>query len=121
MRKLLLLVMLSVLTPFGIAEAQEESINTTDFGVEVGLGSDYFFRGVSQMGDGAHWNIGAMGEWNGFYGGAWVGNVDFGAEASYEYDLFAGYVAQITDTFAVDLGVIQYRYCLLYTSPSPRD
>ena len=110
MRKLLLLVMLSVLTPFGIAEAQEESINTTDFGVEVGLGSDYFFRGVSQMGDGAHWNIGAMGEWNGFYGGAWVGNVDFGDEASYEYDLFAGYVAQITDTFAVDLGVIQYRY-----------
>lgn len=111
-KKLLLLcgMILATFAPFGIAEAQEESINTTDFGVEVGLGSDYFFRGVSQMGDGAHWNIGAKGEWNGFYGGAWIGNVDFGDEASYEYDLFAGYNMQVTDMFSVDLGVIQYRY-----------
>ena len=60
-------------------------------GVSVGVASDYFFRGVSQT-DQPHVNLTAIGEWNGFHAGAWVGTVDFGDEADYEYDLFAGYL-----------------------------
>ena len=78
-------------------------------GVSVGVASDYFFRGVSQT-DQPHVNLTAIGEWNGFHAGAWVGTVDFGDEADYEYDLFAGYKMNVMDNMSVELGVIQYRY-----------
>ena len=57
----------------------------------VTLASDYFFRGVSQtQGDSAvQWNFEA--EKNGVYGGTWGSTVDFGGEASIEYDFYGGY------------------------------
>lgn len=109
MKKILLLAMMC-LAPFGYANAQQESMNTVNTDFSVGLHSDYFFRGVSQMGDGAHWNMGSQVEAAGFFGGAWVGAVDFGDEASYEYDLWAGYKLDVMDNMSVSVGAIQYRY-----------
>ena len=109
MKKILLLAMMC-LAPFGYANAQQESMNTVNTDFSVGLHSDYFFRGVSQMGDGAHWNMGGQIEAAGFFGGAWVGAVDFGDEASYEYDLWAGYKLDVMDNMSVSVGAIQYRY-----------
>lgn len=109
MKKILLLAMMC-LAPFGYANAQQESMNTVNTDFSVGLHSDYFFRGVSQMGDGAHWNMGGQVEAAGFFGGAWVGAVDFGDEASYEYDLWAGYKLDVMDNMSVSVGAIQYRY-----------
>jgi len=109
MKKILLLAMMC-LAPFGYANAQQESMNTVNTDFSVGLHSDYFFRGVSQMQNGAHWNMGGQVEAAGFFGGAWVGAVDFGDEASYEYDLWAGYKLDVMDNMSVSVGAIQYRY-----------
>lgn len=104
MNKLFLLAMLMV-TPY-TAFAQEGSINGS-----VGVSNDYFFRGVSQIPTGGPaWNVMLEGEHSGFFGGAWAGAVDFGDEASYEYDLWAGYELPVTDDLSVNAGIIQYRY-----------
>ena len=75
----------------------------------VTLASDYFFRGVSQtQGESAvQWNLEA--EKNGVYGGTWGSTVDFGGEASIEYDFYGGYRWQ-NDAVGVDVGIIQYNY-----------
>ena len=77
---------------------------------EVGYASDYLFRGESQTIGGnsmqgwANYNIG------GAYVGTWVGQVDGIGDASYEYDLYAGYDMAVTDKWSVGGGLIQYRY-----------
>ena len=75
----------------------------------VTLASDYFFRGVSQtQGDAAvQWNLEA--EKNGVYGGTWGSQVDFGGDASIEYDFYGGYRWE-NDSVGVDVGFIQYNY-----------
>ena len=75
----------------------------------VTLASDYLFRGVSQtQGDTAvQWNLEA--EKNGVYGGTWGSQVDFGGEASIEYDFYGGYRWE-NDAIGVDVGIIQYNY-----------
>ena len=75
----------------------------------VTLASDYFFRGVSQtQGDAAvQWNLEA--EKNGVYGGTWGSQVDFGGDASIEYDFYGGYRWE-NDAVGIDVGVIQYNY-----------
>ena len=75
----------------------------------VNLASDYFFRGVSQtQGESAvQWNLEA--EKKGVYGGTWGSQVDFGGEASIEYDFYGGYRWE-NDKVGVDAGVIQYNY-----------
>ena len=75
----------------------------------VTLASDYFFRGVSQtQGESAvQWNFEA--EKNGVYGGTWGSQVDFGGDASIEYDFYGGY-RWANDAVGVDVGIIQYNY-----------
>ncbi|CAN5488204.1 TorF family putative porin [soil metagenome] len=76
----------------------------------VGVASDYIFRGVSQTqhdpqvfgGVDATYGIG--------YAGVWASNVDFGgSEPSAEIDVYAGVKPTLGDT-ALDLGVIYYGY-----------
>ena len=75
----------------------------------VTLASDYFFRGVSQtQGDSAiQWSLEA--EKNGVYGGTWGSQVDYGGDASIEYDFYSGY-RWANDAVGIDVGVIQYNY-----------
>jgi len=75
----------------------------------VTLASDYLFRGVSQtQGDSAvQWNLEA--EKKGVYGGTWGSTVDFGGDASIEYDFYGGYRWE-NDSVGVDVGIIQYNY-----------
>ena len=75
----------------------------------VTLTSDYLFRGVSQtQGDSAvQWNLEA--EKKGVYGGTWGSTVDFGGDASIEYDFYGGYRWE-NDSVGVDVGIIQYNY-----------
>lgn len=76
----------------------------------LGYTSDYMWRGVSQtMGKGAmQGNL--MVEKNGLYGGVWASQVDFGDEATYEMDLYAGYELALSDKWSIDVGVIQYNW-----------
>lgn len=83
----------------------------------IGLTSDYLFRGISQTQhkpaiqggfDFAHDS--------GFYVGAWGSNVDWVSALglkesnSMEMDLYAGYKGSITDGLGFDVGVITYHY-----------
>ncbi|WP_140985316.1 TorF family putative porin [Asticcacaulis tiandongensis] len=75
----------------------------------VALTSDYVFRGISQSDE----NVALQGgiDWNKdlFYAGAWASTVDFGTDADYEVDLYAG-IKPTAGNFSFDFGVIYYAY-----------
>ena len=81
-----------------------------DVSGSMGMYSDYLFRGESQTMGSSSLQGWLQLEKNGLYGGAWVGQVDGIGDANYEYDLFGGYMLNLTDKLWVDVGVIQYRY-----------
>ena len=103
----------AVLLTAGAASAQD----TPEIAWNVGVTSDYVFRGYSQTSEdpaifgGVDLTIGS------FYAGAWASNVDFGDSTDAEVDLYGGYRAEVSG-FAIDVGVVGY----LYTSqPSGAD
>jgi len=75
----------------------------------VGVWSDYYFRGESQTMGGKAFQGSLDLDYKGMYGGVWVSQVDM-AEADWEYDLYGGYRWNLNDTWYMDGGVIQYRY-----------
>ncbi len=75
----------------------------------VGVASDYVFRGVSQT-DGAAQLFGGVDLSAGkFYAGTWASNVDFGDSTDAEVDLYAGFKPTLGPA-ALDLGVYRYTY-----------
>ena len=77
----------------------------------VGYESDYMWRGVSQSQGAASLNAGIELESNGFFAGAWIGEVDYlDNDATQERDLYLGYNLDVTDNLDVQLGLIQYRF-----------
>ena len=89
--------------------------NAEDISANVGLASDYMFRGVSQTDNQMALQGGF--DWaheSGFYIGTWASNVDsnfFGGaqDPQLEVDLYAGYGAEV-GAFSYDLGVLGYFY-----------
>jgi uncharacterized protein (TIGR02001 family) len=91
----------------GAAFAQDEE---SDFSVSynVGVASDYVFRGISQT-DGPQIFGGVDASAGMLYGGVWASNVDFGDDTDAEIDLYAG-VKPTLGPVGLDLGVIYYGY-----------
>ena len=81
-----------------------------DFSGSLGYTSDYMWRGVSQSAGSGAMQVDLMLEKNGLYGGVWASQVDFGDEATYEMDLYAGYELSLSDKWSIDVGVIQYNW-----------
>ena len=81
-----------------------------DFSGAVGVNSDYFWRGVSQNDGNNAIDLHLNYQGEGFYVGAWGSQVDFGNEVEREYDYYAGYALAVSDSMAIDVGVIQYTY-----------
>lgn len=81
-----------------------------EFSANVGLSSDYLWRGVTQT-DGASAISGGLdyGASNGLYAGTWVSNVDFGDDTTYEWDFYAGYAGEM-EGVGYDIGYIYYAY-----------
>ncbi|MFN3932447.1 MAG: TorF family putative porin [Brevundimonas sp.] len=75
----------------------------------VGLFSDYVFRGFSQTDEEAAIQGGVDLTAGSFYAGAWASNVDFGDDTEAEVDLYGGFRTE-TGGFAVDVGVVAYLY-----------
>jgi len=94
----------ALLAATGVAQA-EVSAN-------LGVQSNYYFRGVTQTDDKAAVSGGI--DYNhdsGFYLGTWASNVDFGGKEDMEVDLYAGFGNDIGDTgFNYDLSVWYYWY-----------
>lgn len=89
----------------GAASAQAEvSANVT-------IATDYTFRGISQTGErgaiqgGFDWS----GE-SGLYAGIWGSNINFGGDASTEFDYYGGFAGETDGGFGYDIGIIYYDY-----------
>ena len=81
------------------------STQAVDFSANIGFTNKYIFRGVPQSDNSLQGGLDLQA--GGFYLGTWAADVDDGAEI----DFYAGY--------GWDIG--EDAFCLLYTSPSPRD
>ena len=87
------------------AQAQDKP----ELSFNVGVASDYVFRGFSQTDSkpqiygGADVGIGV------FYAGTWISNVDFGDSTDMEYDLYAGFKPTVGPV-SLDVGVVRYGY-----------
>ena len=76
----------------------------------VDLASEYLWRGASQStGDDPVVQFNLEADWNGFYGGTWGSQVDFGDGKFVEYDFYGGYAYGYKD-LSINVGMIQYNY-----------
>ena len=89
----------------------------------VGLFSQYVFRGVSQTNEKPAVQGGFdLGHKSGFYAGTWASNISWisdatpSASASMEWDLYGGYKGSLPADFGYDLGVLYYWYPGSYPS-----
>lgn len=89
----------------GAAMAQELKLS-----YNIGVTSDYVFRGVSQTQEDPAIQGGIDATYGIGYAGVWASNVDFGTDdPTAEIDLYAGIRPTIGDT-SLDLGLLYYGY-----------
>jgi len=90
---------------FGAAPAFADEV-----AFNVGVTSDYVFRGISQTDKDPAIQGGVdFSTDSGWYGGAWASNVDFGDSTDAEVDIYGGYTTE-AGGFALDFGAIAYSY-----------
>ncbi|MEO8302717.1 MAG: TorF family putative porin [Betaproteobacteria bacterium] len=89
----------------------------------LGLYSQYVFRGISQTNEKPAVQGGFdLGHKSGFYVGTWASNISWisdagtGASASMEWDFYGGYKGSLPADFTYDLGVLYYWYPGSYPS-----
>lgn len=100
------LLLTTLLGSTAIQAAQQED---HELFANIGLASNYIWRGVTQTSDQAAIQGGIDYQYkNGIYAGTWVSNVDFGA-AGYEQDWYVGYSFK-TDPVTWDVGYMLYTY-----------
>lgn len=111
--KLLNSLLLAALVAPGVALAEDG----LPISANVGMTSDYLFRGISQTGhDPAIQGGFDFAHDSGFYVGVWGSNVgwieDYQGYASgnMEFDLYGGFRGGFAEDFTYDLGAIQYYY-----------
>lgn len=108
----------AVLTGGALALGMATATNAAEAGLSVsanlGVVTDYKFRGISQS-DGSPVVQGGVDLEldNGLYLGTWASQVDFayGAdETDYEQDFYGGYAGEASETVSYDVGFIYYAY-----------
>jgi len=98
------------------------SVSYADVAFNVGVVTDYRYRGISQtrlkpaLQGGIDYSNG------GFYLGTWASTIkwikDGGGDANVEIDLYGGYKGEIAKDFGYDVGVLTYQYPSNKLSPS---
>lgn len=76
-----------------------------DWSANVGMVSDYHFRGIQQT-QSASASAGVDYEQGGFYAGTWAAEVEDGLEV----DFYAGYGIELDNGLALGLGATTYQY-----------
>ncbi len=105
MNKLTKILPAAALLATGSAFAQEESFPVDG---NIGVTSNYVFRGVTQTGDGAAVQGGLdYAHDSGLYVGTWTSNVNFAGGT--ELDVYGGYSGS-HEEFGYDIGLIGYLY-----------
>ncbi len=95
----------AVLLTAGAASAQA----TPDVAWNLGVVSDYVFRGYSQTNEDPALQGGLDATIGSIYVGAWGSNVDFGDTTDAEIDVYGGYRGE-AGGFAYDVGAVLYAY-----------
>jgi uncharacterized protein (TIGR02001 family) len=90
------------------------SVALADVAYNVGVFTDYRYRGVSQsrlkpaLQGGVDWTEGP------FYLGAWASTIqwvkDAGGKSNFELDIYGGYKGEIAKDFTYDVGFLTYQY-----------
>ncbi len=75
----------------------------------VGVMSNYIYRGMTQTNDKVSVNAGVNTFYNGFYAGATVLTVDFGTDDDFEIDYFVGYTNSL-GIFTYDMNIFIVSY-----------
>lgn len=102
MKKLILAAAFAAMTGTAYAE----------FSGDVGVASEYRFRGISQSDE----DIALQGSIQytsnlGIYVGAWASTIDFADDAGdLEFDYYAGFKDNLTETITYDVGGVYYDY-----------
>jgi uncharacterized protein (TIGR02001 family) len=89
-------------------EAEEEE-EESPLSFNLGVASDYVFRGVTQTGGDPQVFAGVDYEQNSLYAGAWASNVDFGERAELELDVYGGWKPEALG-FTFDVGALFYGF-----------
>lgn len=119
MSKLKLALVAALSLPTFSSFAEEEPKSDYSISYNVGLFSQYMFRGYTQTnGDPAVQGGVDVEHSSGLYAGAWASNISWLQETdaydsggSMELDLYAGYANEIGDTgLRYDVGILQYLY-----------
>lgn len=92
-----------------IGLAAPASAADPEFSANVGVVTDYVFRGFSQTNENPALQGGVDMTYGSFYAGVWGSNVDFGDDTGAEVDVYGGYRTEAAG-YALDLGVIGYLY-----------
>ena len=104
------LIATSIASAVSLSALTLPSVASAEVSANVGVVSNYFFRGVTQTDDSAAVQGGLdYAHESGFYAGTWASTVDFGDDTSYELDLYGGYGGSIGD-LGYDVGYIYYAY-----------
>ena len=84
---------------------------TEGLSANVGVTSNYLWRGLEQTGGAAAVSGGIDYEASpGFYVGTWASTADWAPGMTYELDLYGGYGGSINDSISYDVGFIYYAY-----------
>jgi len=97
------LLLSTAFTPNFASAAYQVSAN-------VGITSNYVWRGVTQSDD--KFSISAGADYNadsGFYAGVWAATVDFNDDTNFEYDFYTGFQKDFSNV-NLDVGYIYYGY-----------
>ncbi|AHE97948.1 TorF family putative porin [Thioalkalivibrio paradoxus] len=87
------------------------STASAELSANIGVVSNYLFRGVTQTDDSAAIQGGIDFEHDsGFYAGTWASNVDFGDDTGYELDLYLGFAGELANGIGYDVGYVYYAY-----------
>jgi len=101
--------MLALALAAGSAQAQTLARTQPEVSFNIGVTSDYVFRGFSQTSEEPAIQGGVDASFGSFYAGAWASTVDFGDDTDAEFDIYGGYLFDVAG-FDFDVGVIGYHY-----------
>jgi len=98
-----------LLTSASISQAETE----ISYSANIGFMSDYMYRGIHQSSSSAMGGLDL--EYGGFYLGTWWADLQedgwvTGSHRGFEYDVYAGYGFDITDSISASIGYTIYRY-----------
>ncbi|AFJ03068.1 hypothetical protein, proteobacterial [Methylophaga frappieri] len=102
----------STMTIATTANAWESEDGNHSTSASVALSSEYIWRGISQTdGDPAISGSFDYAHSSGFYAGVWGSNVDYGDDASAEFDAYLGFAGEFGDSgVGYDIGALRYMF-----------